>query len=289
MIACDAGAIGLSWEQNPHRLRSLPEMLEIFAVHYIELGRFVEQAMALLASAEDIDTGGPILESRPLSDDEKEELRDTMKIVLRECRALDLKASCTVIARRIDDDNLPEKYREFELLVEMVEAEIGAKKFFFIPDYRAKYYNLMLPIRVVDAFPAASSEIVAAGKAFATALYTSCVFHAMRAAEIGVRALAAEMDVTFPISIDLIEFGNVLDKIDGKIRDMRTLPRSEKKALDLQFLSQAASQFRYFKDGWRVRAAHARAIFDEREALSAFDHTLGFFETITAHGLKERA
>lgn len=31
-------------------------------------------------------------------------------------------------------------------------------------------------------------------------------------------------------------------------------------------------QFRYFKDGWRVRAAHARATYEEPEALTVIEH-----------------
>ena len=285
----DAAGAGQTQEFHPHRLWSLWEMLAIYAVHYIELGRFIEEAKMVLASAEEIDTGGPIPESRELSDGEKDDLRDTMQKMLRECRTLGLKASTAVLSQHIDDDDLPQTSREFEILVEMVEAEIGAKKFFFIPDHRVQYYELDLQRAISSAFPAAASEIVAAGNSFATMLYTACVFHAMRAAEIGVRALAREIGVTFQTKIEFVEFGSVLDKIDSKIRDMRNLPRGEKKDTDLQFLSEAASQFRYFKDGWRVRAAHARATFDERQALTVFDHTLSFFQTLTNRGLRERA
>jgi hypothetical protein len=108
----------------------------------------------------------------------------------------------------------------------------------------------------------------------------------MRAAEIGVRALGTELGVTFSFGIELAEWHNIPDQVESKIRDLKNLPRSPQKDADLEFYSQAAAQFRYFKDGWRVRVAHARATYDEEQAREVVDHVRSFFETI-AKRLKE--
>jgi hypothetical protein len=47
-----------------------------------------------------------------------------------------------------------------------------------------------------------------------------------------------------------------------------------------KFYSEAATQFRYFKDGWRVRVARARATYEEAAALKILDHTKDFFEDL---------
>jgi hypothetical protein len=58
------------------------------------------------------------------------------------------------------------------------------------------------------------------------------------------------------------------------------------KDADLHFLSEAAAQFRFFKSGWRIRVAHARATYAEPEAIEALDHVRSFFETLATR-LKE--
>ena len=57
---------------------------------------------------------------------------------------------------------------------------------------------------------------------------------------------------------------------------MKNLPRSTHKDELVNFYSQVAVQFRYFKDSWRVRVAHARETYEELSALKVFNHTLEF-------------
>ena len=109
----------------------------------------------------------------------------------------------------------------------------------------------------------------------------------MRAAEIGVRVLAKELKVSFPDKpLELAEWQNILDQADSKIIDMKALPRGTFKDEQVNFYSQAAVQFRYFKDAWRVRVAHARETYEESPALKVFNHTQEFFETLATR-LKE--
>jgi hypothetical protein len=74
---------------------------------------------------------------------------------------------------------------------------------------------------------------------------------------------------------------NILDNCDSKIVAMKDMRRGIEKAENLAFYSRAAVQFRYFKDAYRVRAAHAHELFDERKAFKIFDHTLDFFDAIS--------
>jgi hypothetical protein len=134
---------------------------------------------------------------------------------------------------------------------------------------------------VKEKFPNHSIEIRDAGTCFSAGLHTACVFHAMRAAEIGVRALAAALQVQLETSIELTEWGVIQDKIDSKVKDLKQLPRSLKRDEDQRFYSEAAAQLRYFKAGWRIRAAHARATFNEQQALMALNHVREFFEAIS--------
>jgi hypothetical protein len=151
----------------------------------------------------------------------------------------------------------------------------------FVPQHRSEYYEQTLPNTVIAAFPTASKELVAAGNSLAVGLYTACVFHSMRAAEIGVRVLGKELSVSFPDKpLELVEWHNILDQADSKIVAMKALPGGTHKDEEVNFYSQAAVQFRYFKDAWRVRVAHARETYEESPALKVFSLTLEFFETL---------
>jgi hypothetical protein len=53
----------------------------------------------------------------------------------------------------------------------------------------------------------------------------------------------------------------VIDRIEAKIREReKALKRGQEKDATLKFYSQAAVQFRYFKDAWRNHVAHLREV-----------------------------
>jgi hypothetical protein len=108
----------------------------------------------------------------------------------------------------------------------------------------------------------------------------------MRAAEVGVQVMGAELGVTFSYPIDLAEWGSILGEIEKKLLDMKQKPRSDQRDTDLKFYSEAAAQFRHFNNAWRVRIAHARATADESEAVKVLDHVTDFFVTLSSR-LKE--
>jgi hypothetical protein len=73
-----------------------------------------------------------------------------------------------------------------------------------------------LPSIITTNFCSAAAELVAAGNSFASELYTACVFHSMRAAEIGVRAFATALGVTFKFDIEYAEWGKIVGEINPK-------------------------------------------------------------------------
>jgi hypothetical protein len=79
----------------------------------------------------------------------------------------------------------------------------------------------------------------------------------------------------------IAEWHNILEQADSKIVAMKSMPAGTKKDDELNFYSQAAVQFRYFKDAWRVRVAHARETYEEPNATRVFNHTMEFFEVLS--------
>lgn len=260
-------------------------MLRVHAKNYIQFGARLMECRAQFAKLRELGDAAPFTERMEVENTKQAISRDISLMRLL-CHDLGLPVSEEVLQRRIGDP--PQTARELDFLVEGVFAELNTKLFLFVPSYRDRYYEKedIVSDLVKFGFPSVAGELSNAATCFALDQFTASVFHSMRAAEIGVRALATSLKVELKHSIELTEWGVLQGEIDKKIRDISQKPRTTERDEDQKFYSEAAAQLRYFKDGWRIRVAHARATFNEGQAQTALDHTCAFFETI-AQRLKE--
>jgi hypothetical protein len=270
-------------EFAPGRLWSLWDMQKVFGENYIALGR---QLQALTVAFHMIDLLPP---DRLDRDEHETECRKCLKSMIKTCEELGFSSSQELVSHAYDD--LPQTGREFDLLIRAVMAEVRKTFFLYVPSHVSKYYEWagIVSDGVIDAFPKASQEIRAGGTSLASGLHTACVFHAMRAAEIGLRALGNvhQIKIKSGKPLELAEWREILDGLSGAALALENLPNiTPTKEADLHFLSEAAAQFRFFKSGWRVRVAHGRATYNESEAIEAIDHVRSFFETLATR-LKE--
>jgi hypothetical protein len=282
------------WGAEPGRLWSLWDMITVAIEKYFELGQNAQEMLALLAWAERIavqDNGiatGLTKRVQILVEDDRDKLIKMLKRAEDVCGVLDLPVIGKQIHWLIDDP--PETYREIKIVMSSFRAELTSRLFVHIPQHAAKYYesDSLLSDEVKVAFPSASTEIRNAGNALAAGLGTACVFHAMRAAEIGLRSLGNDLQIKLPKPIELADWQEILNGAAGAIRDIenQTLAARPTKDADLLFYSEAWAQFRFFKNGWRIRVAHARASYNEAQAIEVMGHVVPFFETISAR-LKE--
>jgi hypothetical protein len=267
----------ISFEPANRRLWGLWDMQKVFGENYIRLGR---QLQALTVEFDVLDTHGA---SPDAHEDHKANCRQCLKNMIKTCEELGLGSSQELVSYAYDD--LPRTRREFSQLVRAVMAEVNKTFFLFVPSHVSKYYEWagIVSDSVIDAFPKASQEIRAGGTSLASGLHTACVFHAMRAAEIGLKALGNvhQIKIKSGKPLELAEWREILDGLSGAALALENLPNiTPTKEADLHFLSEAAAQFRFFKSGWRVRVAHGRATYNEREAIEAIDHVRSFFETL---------
>jgi hypothetical protein len=121
-------------------------------------------------------------------------------------------------------------------------------------------------------------------QSFALDQWTATVFHSMRILERGLLELARLVGLD-PVDLALENWKNITDQIERNIRDMESLPKSAAKSSDLQFLSGAAAQFRYFKDAWRNHVSHARESYDEQEARIVLEHVRDFMAHLASRPL----
>jgi hypothetical protein len=175
---------------------------------------------------------------------------------------------------------LPKTQGEWRILIEAIYSEMKGKLVLYVPPERARFFKLQFDTQTVDAFPFASKEMQLAGRCLSAGMFTASVFHSMRAGEIGVRSLSDDLGVTFTYPADQAAWQNHQDQISMKIGAMKQQPKSDKRDKDLLFYSQAAAQLQYFNDGWRVRVAHARASYDEGDAISVLSHAVALINVL---------
>lgn len=142
---------------------------------------------------------------------------------------------------------------------------------------------------VYEAFESARNDIMAAGNCYATDNFTACVFHSIRVAEHGMRALAINLKIkkVGKHPLPYAEWGQVIQALRTKIETIRRTTRGPKKGALLQFYSGATDQVDHINDIWRTNVAHARGLYNGPEALSALTRVREFMQLL-AERLREK-
>ena len=216
-----------------------------------------------------------------MSAHQKEKLENFIGEMIELTGDLGLSVSQTLLFSAKNE--LPKTEQAFNFILLAIRREMNDRLFVYIPLERAQFFEKddILSPEAKSAFPNAYLEIREAANCYAAERYTACVFHSMRGAEIGLRALGNDLNVSFPNKpIELAEWQNIIEKIESEITKKMNSGGAEIKDENRKFYGQAAAQFRYFKDGWRIRTAHAREVYLGSQALNVLTHTRDFFEDL---------
>ena len=119
---------------------------------------------------------------------------------------------------------------------------------------------------------------------YALGYNTASVFHLMRIAEYGLRALARERGVTFgKRPLEWAEWEQIINQIETKAKDATAgMARGPKLDAARGFYTAAVAQLRAFKET-RNRVMHTRGSFDELDAQRAMNQVRDFM-----NGLSEK-
>lgn len=179
----------------------------------------------------------------------------------------------------------PKSRGEMRVLHTAFHAEMKDRVVLYIPSHLRKHYDReALTERGRKAFPKANQELVEAGNAAAYGMATACVFHSVRALEFGLGALANNLNVP---TAGTDNWQNVIEQIEKSIKSRGdSLPKGNAKSEEMQFLSEAASEFRHFKDAWRNYVSHNKVTYTESQALKVMEHVDSFIESLSTR-LKE--
>lgn len=137
---------------------------------------------------------------------------------------------------------------------------------------------------VTARFPSAAEDLKNAGNALAVGLGTACVFHLMRAAEWGLRALATDRRLQFAKgTLDSKQWGEIIiafDSYAGKLVtfDAKNWPSESVRQAQVRFYQTAVKECRAFNDAWRRHVSHAHdgAFYYPEQANSVMTHTRAF-------------
>jgi len=172
---------------------------------------------------------------------------------------------------------------EMRVLRESVDAELCYRRFVHVPGDKAKVWDELGNswADVWQKFPDAKIDSEEAVWCYVVGRSTASVFHSMRAAEYGLRALAKKLRVkllhkgkTHPI--EFADWEKVITGINNKISSARLLPHGTRRARMLQLCSDGADHCSYMKDIWRNDISHARKSYNSPEALAVMQRVHDF-------------
>jgi hypothetical protein len=293
---------------QPGQLVSLWDMNEFFVSELYSFMETLSEAESSLARDADAE----------VSTNDRNRILQTTLAIWRHCQNAGLGAPsdsltflCGQLMRRVSDpeyENYGKSgaiYQDIKTFRQSLINALEPKCFLYMPASDAVYYDQKDLFGVKRKFPTANKELKAAGNCYATTNYTACVFHLMRAVEIGAKAMVAEMKAQKHIGICVPVKGvKTFKRKPVELCDWQTLigglrtalnkleegasTNTEKKRRHAYF-SEAIAVFSHFKDAWRNPPIHGHDIARDRklyfrgEATDIMNNTRHFMRHIAIH------
>lgn len=210
---------------------------------------------------------------------------ETLKTLADDCGRYWMKSTSdylTVFRNTTKEPNFPELESCARVVRGLLEKDMKAQAFLQLTPNEASNFLKERPFgdAVWDAYPSARYDTQEALNCWATGRYTASVFHAMRSLEHPLRLMAAEFNIQWETEV----WHTIIEAIQSAIKkEGDTLPRGAPKQQRMQFLSEAAKEFTYFKDGWRNYVSHGHQRYDEHSARSVVNHAGAFMTALSKH------
>ncbi len=176
--------------------------------------------------------------------------------------------------------------RELGTLRQALQDDLTEYKAFIPSLEQAQYYDRpkLFGDRVYQNFKSARQDVLEAGNCYATDNFTACVFHLMRVAEHGMRALAIDLKIKkvgkHPLAY--AEWGPVCGALATKVKTLQNKPgRGPIKSALLKRYGDAASQADFINEIWRKDVSHARQPYNGPDALSALTRVREFMQSLS--------
>jgi hypothetical protein len=238
-----------------------------------------------------------------ISDEHDKHIRVFMPVVRNHCNTLKMKdwidepiirishvlSRINGHARDVGGRSYTAVQYEIKALRQSIDHSLQSRLFLYLPSEDAAYYNQDDLFGVKERFSKANEEIKAAGNCYATGNYTACVFHLMRAVEVGARKMVLAMNARKHLSkpVELCEWGELVTALEEGLKALRIgHSKNVNKKATYEFYNHAVAQFRNFKDAWRNNISHKRTTYLAGQTKDIMDNTRQFMQHL-AQRLKE--
>jgi hypothetical protein len=216
--------------------------------------------------------------------------KEIIEAVGKIARELDLKTAkhrLSHFALALRYSMLEAEYKsEIRVLRDALKHDLSERHFYHYPQAKIEVLMKFYPQwnGIATAFPHVESEALAATDCYALQHNTASVFHIMRVAEYGLRALAKERKIQLPRNkpIDWGTWQEIIKELTKeatKIGEKASPGTAKDNALS--FYSGAISDLNAFKDEYRNQVMHVRREYDEHQALRALVKVQAFMERIS--------
>jgi hypothetical protein len=211
-----------------------------------------------------------------------------LEYVRQQCESLELQSAlhrCDKFVNKIRE-NAPwsEIGNQATVLREAIEGELCYRRFAFVPVSKAAIHDNAARdwADIWTKFPSSKEDAQRAVDCYALEQDTACVFHLMRVAEYGLRALARERKVRLPKNrpLEWAEWNDLIVAIGKKVDAIANRKRGPKRAAALEFYRGALGEFQAFKDAYRNHVMHTRGAYDEHQAASVLSHVRDFMSRL---------
>jgi hypothetical protein len=167
-----------------------------------------------------------------------------------------------------------------------IVAELTKRTFVAIGLDRVAYFgqDKLFGEAVFVAFPSARQDVRNAGDCCSVELSSAAVFHLMRVAEHGLRALARDREIKLPKKavIDLATWEDIIKQLENAESSIQSYPKSLAREAQFEFYHGAMMEFKRFKNKFRNRIMHTRKEYDRDEAHSALTHVREFMRILAS-------
>jgi hypothetical protein len=175
---------------------------------------------------------------------------------------------------------------EIRHLRETIEEELKEHGYVHVAADRVKYLVQKHPFgeKVTERFSSAVYDIQEAANCMAVEANTAAVFHLMRAAEHGLRALAHDRRVAMPkgAPIDLATWEEIIRQLENAEIAIQSYPKTAAREAQFKFYHGALMEFKRFKNKFRNGIMHTRDAYDRHEAHSALEHVRDFMRILAS-------